>query len=198
MDTPTTVESVKQPLEKELQTQKPPNEEEPKPPATLPSPEEPKATAPKLLAIESSLDPNVQLPAKPNVAPGVDAEAKQSHEGLEKQKPPKLYEEGYDAAQGRAWRKEILGPRTMGPLEYPEPDLSRDSWESVTCYFNDGTSVEVPHVAQDPYLNRVRNPFAVYLGFSSGSAWAQLSKSSIPRCQTSTGLAHDISLDFHA
>ena len=79
-------------------------------------------------------------------------------EGLYSSGDEKIYETGFDAAQGRAWRKERLGPRTTGPLEwclFPEPDLHKEPHDSVICVFEDGLSVEIPHMTQDSFAGSV-------------------------------------------
>ena len=65
------------------------------------------------------------------------------------------YETGWDAGLGRAWRKALRKGRSLGPVEYsryPEPDDTKSPHDAITCTFDDGMTIEVPHLTQGPGL----------------------------------------------
>ena len=70
----------------------------------------------------------------------------------------KSYEQGFDASQGRAWRKEILGAVRRGPLEWSQPttpDPSKKLLDAIECHFDDGMSIIVPHMTQVAWCNQI-------------------------------------------
>lgn len=53
------------------------------------------------------------------------------------------------------WRKQILGPKKRGPIEFskvPTVDDSADGDAPVVCVFGDGQKAEVSHLTMDPLL----------------------------------------------
>ena len=81
------------------------------------------------------------------------SEQKQSpSEDLQPSTDNKHYEHGYDATHGKAWRKEIIGERMRGPVQWskpPERDPTKQPLDPVQCMFEDGMLVEIPHLTQE-------------------------------------------------
>ena len=114
---------------------------------------QPKQPEPNLATQPAS---TTELSPKGEIEPGPQASSKDPKPTTEEpdaKKPPRSYEHGFDATHNKAWRKEILGQKLRGPVEWslaPEADPAKQPLDPVQCKFPDGMVVDIPHLTQEP------------------------------------------------
>ena len=84
------------------------------------------------------------------VQPEPQCEAPQPEAKREtKPDPSKDYEVGWSEEHMCVYRKEILGTKLRGPIEFsatPKIDPSVDKDAAIECVFKDGHRVQIPHI----------------------------------------------------
>ncbi|CAK9002044.1 unnamed protein product [Durusdinium trenchii] len=88
---------------------------------------------------EQLASPRPKVPAEPSAK---EEESQEVHQ----------YEFGWCEESLRMWRKQILGPKKRGPIEFskvPTVDDSADGDAPVVCVFGDGQKAEVSHLTME-------------------------------------------------